>query len=54
MTGKKRIQKYEKFGLRLTQAERTLILEGVANLPEEIARFGPGNASQAADHADPR
>ena len=37
MTGKKRIQKYEKFGLRLTQAERTLILEDVANLPEAIA-----------------
>jgi len=37
MTGKKRIQRYEKFGLRLTQAERMLIIESVANLPEAIA-----------------
>jgi len=34
MTGKKRIQRYERFGLRLTQAERTLIVESVANLPD--------------------
>jgi len=37
MTGKKRIQRYEKFGLILTQAERKLIVESVANLPDEIA-----------------
>jgi len=37
MTGKKRIQRYEKFGLILTQAERKLILGGIANLPDEIA-----------------
>ncbi len=37
MTGNKRIQRYEKFGLRLTQAERTLILKGISNLPDEIA-----------------
>ncbi len=37
MTGKKRIQRYEEFGLRLTQAERTLIVKSVANLPDEIA-----------------
>ena len=37
MTSNKRFKKYEKFGLRLTQAERTLILEGVVNLPEVIA-----------------
>ena len=37
MTGKKRIQRYEKFGLRLTQAERMLIVESVANLPEAVA-----------------
>jgi hypothetical protein len=38
MTGNKRFQKYEKLGLRLTQAERKLILEGVTGLPEEIAQ----------------
>ncbi len=37
MTGKKRIQRYEKFGLILTQAEKNLILGGIANLPDEIA-----------------
>jgi hypothetical protein len=37
MTGKKRIQRYERFGLRLTQAERTLIVESVATLPNAIA-----------------
>ncbi len=37
MTGKKRIQRYEKFGLRLTQAEWALIVESVANLPDEVA-----------------
>jgi hypothetical protein len=37
MTGKKRIQRYERFGLRLTQAERMLIVESVAKLPDEIA-----------------
>ncbi len=37
MSGKKRIQRYERFGLRLTQAERMLIVESVANLPDEIA-----------------
>ncbi len=37
MTGKKRIQRYEKFGLILAQAERKLILGGIANLPDEIA-----------------
>ena len=37
MTGKKRIQRYEKFGLRLTQAERMLIVESVANVPAAVA-----------------
>ncbi len=37
MTGKKRIQRYEKFGLILTQAEKKLILGRIANLPDEIA-----------------
>jgi len=37
MTWKKRIQKYERFGLRLTQAERMLIVESVANVPEAVA-----------------
>ena len=37
MTSKKRIQTYERFGLRLTQAEKKLILGGLANLPDEIA-----------------
>ncbi len=37
MTGKKRIQRYEKFGLILTQDERKLILGGTASLPDEIA-----------------
>jgi hypothetical protein len=38
MTGRNRIEKYEKVGLRLTQAERKLILEGVTSLPEEFAQ----------------
>ena len=33
MTGRKRIGKYDKFGLQLTQIERKLILDGVASLP---------------------
>ncbi len=37
MTGKKRIQRHEKFGLILTQAEKKLILGGSASLPDEIA-----------------
>jgi len=37
MTGKKRIQRYEKFGLILTQAEKKLILGGIPNPPDEIA-----------------
>ncbi|MGO9465192.1 MAG: hypothetical protein ACLQIB_05395 [Isosphaeraceae bacterium] len=38
MTGPKRIEKYDKFGLQLTQVERNLILEGVTSLPEEIVQ----------------
>ncbi len=37
MTCNKRIQRYEKFGLRLTQSEKKLLLGGTANLPDEIA-----------------
>ena len=37
MTSRKRIQKYEKFGLQLTEAERKLIVDGVPSLPQEIA-----------------
>lgn len=37
MTSKRRIQRHEKFGLELTQAERMLIVESVAKLPDEIA-----------------
>jgi hypothetical protein len=39
MTGRKRIEKYEKFGLHLTQAERKLILVGIASLPRAIAQL---------------
>jgi hypothetical protein len=38
MAGKKRIQKYEKFGLRLTQAERRLILDSSATLPKDFTQ----------------
>ena len=38
MTDKNRIGKYDKFGLQLTQVESRLILDGVASLPQEIAR----------------
>jgi hypothetical protein len=38
MPGKKRIQKYDKFGLQLTQVEMKLIVEGVAGLPELIVQ----------------
>ena len=38
MSGNKRFRKYEKVGLRLTQAERKLTLGGVTGLPEGIAQ----------------
>jgi hypothetical protein len=38
MTRKKLIDKNDKFGLRLTRAERKLILKGIAHLHEEIAQ----------------
>jgi hypothetical protein len=38
MAGKKRIQKYEKFGLQLTQAERKLILDSSAALPNDFTQ----------------
>ena len=38
MAGKKRIQKYEKFGLQLTQAERKLILDSSAAVPKDLAQ----------------
>jgi hypothetical protein len=38
MSGKKRIQKYEKFGLQLTRMERTLILDSSAALPKDFAQ----------------
>jgi len=38
MTGRKRIEKYDRFGLQLTQVERKLIVERVAGLPEGIAQ----------------
>ena len=38
MTDRNRIGKYDKFGLQLTEVERKLILDGVASLPQEIAR----------------
>ena len=36
MPGKKRIQHNEKIGLKLAQADRKLILESLASLPNEI------------------
>ena len=38
MAGKKRFQKYEKFGLQLTQVERKLILDSGAALPKDLAQ----------------
>jgi len=38
MAGKKRIQKYEKFGLQLAQAERKLILDSSAAVPKDLAQ----------------
>ena len=38
MTDRNRMGKYDKFGLRLTQIENRLILDGVASLPQQIAR----------------
>jgi len=38
MTGRKRIAKYDNFGLQLTQAEKKLILDGVSSLPQQIAQ----------------
>jgi hypothetical protein len=38
MAGKKRIQKYEKFGLQLTQVERKLILVAGAALPKDFTQ----------------
>ncbi len=38
MTGRKRIEKYDEFGLQLSQAERKLVLEGVAGLSPGIAQ----------------
>jgi hypothetical protein len=38
MAGKKRIQKYEKLGLQLTQAERKLILDSSAAVPKDLAQ----------------
>jgi hypothetical protein len=38
MAGKKRIQKYEKFGLQLTQVERKLILDSGAALPKDLTQ----------------
>jgi hypothetical protein len=38
MAGKKRIQKYEKFGLHLTRLERKLILDSSAAEPKEFTR----------------
>jgi hypothetical protein len=38
MAGNKRIQKYEKFGLQLTQAERKLILDAGAALPKDFTQ----------------
>jgi len=46
MSGKKRTQKYEKFGLQLTQAEKRLILERVSSLPEEIAQVIHGTSAK--------
>jgi hypothetical protein len=37
MTGRKRIQKYDKFGLELSRAERKLVVDRVSSLPQEIA-----------------
>jgi hypothetical protein len=44
MTSRKRIQKYEKFGLQLTQAERKFVVDRVPSLPQGIV---------AAFHAAP-
>ena len=38
MAGKKRIQKYEKFGLQLTRVERKLILDSSAAHPNEFTQ----------------
>ena len=38
MAGKKRIQKYEKFGLQLTQVERKLILDSSAAHPNDFTQ----------------
>jgi len=37
MPGKKRIQKYEKFGLQLTKVEKKLVVDRVSSLPQPIA-----------------
>jgi hypothetical protein len=36
VTRRKRIQKYEEFGLQLTQAERKLIVDGVLGVPQDL------------------
>jgi hypothetical protein len=38
MTIRKRIQKYDQFGLQLTHAERKLIVDRVPSLPQQIAQ----------------